>query len=94
MIDEYDNPTIPSSMLLDIFFNLCEKIGIFYGYLTTIIINFLSKYLLIGIEGIKITNDKYIETIQPIYNKCKVNFSGKFTEQDNNLEKKINEIIS
>tara|TARA_B100000524_G_scaffold345959_1_gene245375 strand:- start:421 stop:798 length:378 start_codon:yes stop_codon:yes gene_type:complete len=82
-----------NSKILSSYYKLCEQIGRFLGYLTSIIINSISKYLLIGIEGINIGNDKYVESILPVYNNCKKIFKNKFVKSNDDLETKLDSVL-
>lgn len=82
------------TQLSNIFYKLCEKLGSFWGNITSIIINYLSDYILIGINGINITNTKFIETMIPVYNDCKGKFKNKFTDSSSEeFNKRINNLI-
>ena len=83
---------LQKNWIIFIFFYFCEKIGIFFGIITSIILNFISNYILVGLEGLNKSNIKYLEIITPSINECKEKFQNKFN-LDNKLEEKINNII-
>jgi len=69
--DENIENDLQNNGYLDMFFTACEYSGEFWGKLSASVINNTTYYTQIGLEGLKKSNNKYMDKVTPAFNDSK-----------------------